>query len=249
MKINPDEFSYFLQHRKDNEIFSKFYMQYNPLVKRIAFSVVKNEFESEDISQLVFTKIYSMAETALPSSHYFSWLYTVTKNTAIDFIKNQKNTLNLDNLYTISDSQDFIGTTLDTISYNQIIEKLPPKEQEIVSLKLLSNLSFKEIGELLGLPTSTVSWLYYKSLKNLKFFLGDFFLLIIAFYLLALQRSPQLSSIKGNSALDVFQQSFAIRYLLLIATTLLLACLIYSIYIFYRDHKKFSQQSSKEKRS
>lgn len=249
MKINPDEFSYFLQHRKDNEIFSKFYMQYNPLVKRITFSVVKNEFESEDISQLVFTKIYSMAENALPSSHYFSWLYTVTKNTAIDFIKNQKNTLNLDNLYTISDSQDFIGTTLDTISYNQIIEKLPPKEQEIVSLKLLSNLSFKEIGELLGLPTSTVSWLYYKSLKNLKFFLGDFFLLIIAFYLLALQRSPQLSSIKGNSALDVFQQSFAIRYLLLIATTLLLACLIYSIYIFYRDHKKLSQQSSKEKRS
>lgn len=42
------------------------------------------------------------------------------------------------------------------------------KVNEIVSLKILSNLTFAEIGKLLGESTNTVKWRYYKAIYALK---------------------------------------------------------------------------------
>ena len=50
-----------------------------------------------------------------------------------------------------------------------------------MSLKILSNLSFEEIGKLLDLPTGTVKWRYYKSIHTLKILLSNLGMFIITF--------------------------------------------------------------------
>ena len=56
---------------------------------------------------------------------------------------------------------------------------LNPKEQEIVTLKILSNFTFKEIGTLLGESANTIKWRYYKSIYSLRIMLSNLSIFII----------------------------------------------------------------------
>lgn len=66
------------------------YINYNILVRNIAFSILKNKDDSEEIMQEVFIKIHNIAKEKLPETGEINWLYVVTKNITIDFIKKKK---------------------------------------------------------------------------------------------------------------------------------------------------------------
>ena len=72
---------------------------------------------------------------------------------------------------------------IDRENYNQLINKLDSKEKEIVSLKVISNFSFKQISELLGEPIGTVKWRYYKSIYALRIMLSNLGMFIVTFIL------------------------------------------------------------------
>ena len=42
----------------------------------------------------------------------------------------------------------------------------------LISLKIISNLSFEQISQLLGEKTGTIKWRYYKAIYNLKLILS-----------------------------------------------------------------------------
>ena len=230
---------------KDEIKFNLFYDKYHSLIKKAAFSVVKNESESEDIMQMVFIKIYHMPNHLLPKENELNWLYKVTKNVAIDYIKKNKKTVNIDDIYTISDSQDPILASIDKISYNQIISHLTKRDQEIVSLKILSDLSFKQIGILLNLPTSTVSWLYYKSIKTLKMLLSNFLIALITFgiYIIRKNNIPKSSSIllPTNEVTNTIETAFHVKNyiffnnLLFIVSIIFFLITLYFLFIFIKN--------------
>ena len=93
----------------------------------------------------------------------------------------QKINVNLEDIYSIKDENNEIYKFISQDSYNRLINSLNPKEQEVVSLKLLSNLTFKEIGSLLGESTNTVKWRYYKAIHTLKITLSNLSMFIITF--------------------------------------------------------------------
>ena len=70
-KINEKELKeIFIQIKKNNKsIFEKFYSKYNKLVYGIAYSILKNATDSEDIVQTVFTKIYELEKEKLPTKN------------------------------------------------------------------------------------------------------------------------------------------------------------------------------------
>ena len=69
------------------------YKKYKELVINIAFSIVKNRDLSEEIAQMVFMKIIKMDKSKLPTSNESSWIYTVTKNETIEYLRKQHYTV------------------------------------------------------------------------------------------------------------------------------------------------------------
>ena len=57
----------------DTSQFELLYKNYKSLVYKIAFSILKNKEASEDVTQTVFTKIYSLKKEKLPSSKEATW--------------------------------------------------------------------------------------------------------------------------------------------------------------------------------
>lgn len=155
------------------------YTKYNNLVYKIAFSILKNKEDAEDVTQTVFIKIHKLDEEKLPSNKELSWLYTVTKNEAITLIRKRNNDIDLDSIYEIEDKNNEVENIIDKEQFNKIIGKLKNQEKEIVNLKILAGLSFEEISKLVNEPISTVKWRYYKSMSTLKMALGNLAMFII----------------------------------------------------------------------
>ena len=183
IKMNKKELkSIFVNIKEENEKgLEELYSKYHKMVYGIAFSIVKNKEDAEDIMQIVFTKIQELDKTKLPSDKEMTWLYTLTKNEALNYLKKKKGEFSLDTIYEIENKNNEIDEKIDHIEFNRLISKLNKKEQEIISLKIVSNFSFQEISELLNEPVGTVKWRYYKSLRSIKRMLGSFAMFVITF--------------------------------------------------------------------
>lgn len=178
----------------DEEEFNKLYEKYKPLVYGVSFSILKNKEDSEEIVQTIFTKIYKLEKEKLPKENEATWLYSFSKNASLNFLRNKKEELNIDDIYYIAHESEELNEIIQKDTFNKIISNLNKKEQEIVSLKILSNLSFKEISQILNMPIGTVQWKYYKSLHTLKILLSSLSMYIITIIVFIAQRNNNKTS-------------------------------------------------------
>ena len=70
--INKKEITSIFEKMKEQKEagFNDLYNKYKQLVKKIAFSILKDEEASKDISQIVFTKIYKLPKEKLPIEEF-----------------------------------------------------------------------------------------------------------------------------------------------------------------------------------
>ncbi len=185
-KIDKEELHIIFKNIKDNNTqeLNNLFNKYRKLIYGIAFSILKNKIDSEEIVQIVFMKIITLEKSKLPTTSEASWLYTLTKNETLNYIRKKKQEVSIETLYYISDDNDELSKIVDEDKYNRIISKLNEKEKEIVSLKIISNFSFKQISQILNIPMGTVQWRYYKAINTLKILISNLSMFIITTILL-----------------------------------------------------------------
>lgn len=178
--------------------FNELYELYYKLIYNIAFSMIKNKDNCEDVVQTVFEKIYKMPKNNLPDNYEASWLYTVTKNEVLQYIKKQKNEVDLNSIYEIQKDDEEIDLIIDADYYNRLMKKLNQKEKEIVSLKVVCDLTFSQISKALNMPIGTVQWYYYKSINVLKVSLSTLSAILVTF-IIGLTQIKRNVKISDNS--------------------------------------------------
>lgn len=165
--------------KKENK-FELLYEKYYKLVYQIAFSILRNKENSEDVVQKVFLKIWKLDKDKLPTCNEASWLYSLSKNEALNYLRSKKDEIDIEDVYYLSEEDEELNDLIDKDTYNRTISRLNREEQEIISLRILSSLSFREISQILNIPIGTVQWKYYKSMNNLKMFITNLGMFIIS---------------------------------------------------------------------
>ena len=186
----------------DKEALKEIYNKCNKIVYGIAFSILKNRDNSEDIVQIVFMKIMNMSKDLLPIKNEMSWIYSLTKNETLNYIRKQKDLVNIEEAYFLLEEDKEIEKIIEKDSYNNLIKKLPEKDREIISLKILSNMSFREISNLLNMPIGTVQWRYYTSLYSLKLMIGNISMFILTISIFILHRKFEKNKFETNKVAD-----------------------------------------------
>ena len=158
------------------------YKNYHDIVYGIAFSILKNKDNSEDVTQNVFTKLLKLDSNHFPTQGEASWLYTVTKNEVFQFLRKQKTIVDIDDLYSLESESNEIDDIVDMTSYYKLLENLKPIDREIISLRILSDFTFDKIAQMLNMPIGTVEWRYYKSLHCIKLSLSNLAAFIVVFF-------------------------------------------------------------------
>lgn len=141
-KINEKEIKQIFLEIKANkqEGYEKLYSKYNKLVYSIAFSILKNQTDPEDIVQIVFSKIYELPINMLPTKNEASWIYSLTKNTSISFLRKKRNYLNIEDIYELENKNSEIEEIIEKDLYKRLLKKLNNNEKEIISLKIIARI-------------------------------------------------------------------------------------------------------------
>jgi RNA polymerase sigma-70 factor (ECF subfamily) len=131
--------------------------EFNKPLKSFIKRRIDNDQDVEDILQIVFLKILNNINNLRESNKIHSWIYTIARNTIIDFYRSQHEDLHIECL-----SEDiYTETQEETIVNNEIaeclikmIQHLPEKYKQALNLIELENLTQKELASRLGLSAS-----------------------------------------------------------------------------------------------
>lgn len=148
--------------RRDSLAFRTLYQRYSTKVYAKCISMLKNETLAKDATQEIFTKIFLKLSTFGERAKFSTWLYSITYNYCIDFIRKQKKNMEMfseefENLPEIPEEEDDAELlNMEVGRLKIILEEIPPGDKAILLMKYQDDLSIKEISATLGKTESAV---------------------------------------------------------------------------------------------
>ena len=130
----------------------EFVRKYAELVYRVAYTMLKNKENADDIFQEVFMKLCTENVTFINEEHQKAWIIRVTKNKCLDFFKKAENKRNteLDENLHAEDTSKENSYVLDEVM------KLPDKYRIVIYLFYFEGYKISEISKMLELNESTI---------------------------------------------------------------------------------------------
>jgi RNA polymerase sigma-70 factor (ECF subfamily) len=147
-----------LQKKVEEQILDSYEALY-----RLAFTYVHQEQDALDIVQESVYRAMKHASSVREEQYIETWLWRITMNTAIDFIRKNRRELVQEEFPEagVEDQyQDF-----DTL---EALEVLSEKERAVVVLRFFEDRQIREVAEILQENTNTVKTILYRSLRKLK---------------------------------------------------------------------------------
>lgn len=161
------------------------YEAYIGYIYRIVYEVLQSRENAEDVTSEFFIRLWDKAEQFKPGGGHKGYLATMARNMAIDFLRKHRReelTALLQDIdagpeeeekskgryYGNSEENEVEDSVIQDMSIQQALDTLKPAERQIVSLKVLGEMTFKEIAHCMGIPMGTVTWKYQNSIKKLR---------------------------------------------------------------------------------
>lgn len=158
--------------------FNQLYKEYYDLVHRNVYNIVKNTDVADDITSETFVKAFMNIEKYVNNISFSMWLKTIANNNSIDFIRNsvkRKNDVYVDDSeLTEIPYSDYSNPEKNLIAkevsekIESELNKLENRGGEALRLRLVDELSYKEIAEKLDLNIGTIKHYIFKCKKKLK---------------------------------------------------------------------------------
>lgn len=166
---------------KEPQGFEMLYNNYFRFMFGIAYSILKNENDCCDVIQNVMLRLYALDEALFPMDHEFKWLQTVVKNEALMYLRREKVSSPLEDAFELPVQDKAIEDFVDMQSFYSMTASLNEKQRTVVTMKILGDMTHKEISNVLSLPTGTVQWIYATSIKKLRHTLTALTCLVLGF--------------------------------------------------------------------
>lgn len=149
---------------KQEEIFKIIVNDFQDKIYRLCWIYVQNDSECDDLLQEIYIKIWRNLKNLKNQSARGTWIYRVTANTCIDFLRKKKkhNTTHFENVdyERITDSVNDIEEKIIESEKLQVlqscIQKLTEIEKIIIAL-YLEEVKYSEIAEIIGISERNVS--------------------------------------------------------------------------------------------
>lgn len=154
--------------------FEEIYDRYFKDVYRFALSMTKDQHLAEDITSETFLKALDSIAGFQGNCDIRVWLCQITKNTYYSWLRKNNKLVPVEFL---PESLDFstdhaevsspverqVVRAMDSITIQRILHTLTETQREVFSLRIYSELSFKEIGTLFGRSENWACVTYHRA--------------------------------------------------------------------------------------
>ena len=163
----------------DVEAFNELVNRHHTKIYGLAYRMLGNAEDAEDATQETFLEAYKSIKTFRFQSQFGTWLYRVGMNTCNQYIRKAKSRNRMLNAYTeetaaqgMTEEREIPERMAIKTEQRKVIQaaidRLPPKQREVVTLYYMQHLKYKEIAEVLNCSLGTVASRLNKAMQNLK---------------------------------------------------------------------------------
>src|SRR5579859_221114 len=179
----PDDVLLQQAHLGDHNAFEMLVNRYSASLLRLIAHLVRDEHLAHDVLQHVFLQLYRSLPTLRAGGTLKAWLCQVAHHRCIDELR-RKRPIFFSEIAPILEGDEYspIATLLDPerLPEEQVelqelrqhlleaIEALPPRFRAVVLLRYATQLSFREIGQVLSIPEATAKTYFNRARKPLR---------------------------------------------------------------------------------
>ena len=177
----------------DQRAFRILFDRYNRRAYAVAFGVVKNPQDAMDVVQDGFVKVHRHIGKFHGSSSFYTWLYRIIMNLAIDHVRRRKNAKGVEYDDRVGREADEIagdGTLLPRIldanpsktvirrellsKIQEALDGLPEYHRAVIVLREVEGLSYEEMSQVLDVPKGTIMSRLFHARKKMQAALSDY---------------------------------------------------------------------------
>ncbi len=172
--------------RGDRQAFSILYERYNTAILSYLYRMLGNVEDVESIGQDVFLRAFRFAPTYRYPAKFSTWLFTITRNLAINQMRKRKRKLvrtvtelNLESPDSAGDPYQVASAATDEAEKKEEIARvlvalddLSPSQKEVIMMGVFQDLSYAEMEEVTGTKAVTLRSRMFHGLRKLAIVLG-----------------------------------------------------------------------------
>ncbi len=178
-----NDYQLVLKAREGNQkAYADLMQRYKDSIYFMSLKMVNNREDAMDITVETFAKAFEKLDKYQPDYAFSTWLFRVATNNCIDFLRKKKlNTVSINQMNDEEDERplqikaDTLNPEESSIKKQQseelkvLIESLPPRYRNLLTLRYFDELSYEEIAQQLDLPLGTVKAQLFRA----KYLLGN----------------------------------------------------------------------------
>jgi len=161
--VSDEDLMHRVQQRRDEEAFNILFARYRGPITSYVYRLVGNRAEAESLAQEAFLRVLDKSGLYDYPKRFSTWFYTIARNLATDFLK-KKRAVVPDDFQGLSES--CLGPAESVaerqVAWQEELERLgralldlPIPYREVVVLRALQGLSYREIAAIVNCPEST----------------------------------------------------------------------------------------------
>jgi RNA polymerase sigma-70 factor (ECF subfamily) len=177
----------------DQRAFRLLFERYHRRAFAVAFGVVKNKEDALDVVQDGFVKVHRHIDKFHGNSSFYTWLYRIVMNLAIDHVRRRKNAKGLEYDDSVRREADDVAgdgallpRVLDanpgkTVARRELLgriqaalDELPEYHRAVILLREIEGLSYEEMAQTLGVPKGTIMSRLFHARKKMQASLRDY---------------------------------------------------------------------------
>jgi RNA polymerase sigma-70 factor (ECF subfamily) len=142
--------------------------------RRVFYTVkgmVRDSEEAKEITQETFIRIFKNLRKLRKKEHFRIWLFRIALNLARDHLRGKKQQIELENWMEVdgraSPETDCIHGDLRG-KVKEAVHHLPPRQREVVILRIFRELDFSEIARIMETKPETARAHFHFAIKKLR---------------------------------------------------------------------------------
>lgn len=158
----------------DQHAFQAIYQQYGKAVYSLAYRVLQNAHQAEEVTQDTFIKVWQgKAIWDSEKGSLKNWLLTIAHFTAIDLLRRERRQPNvhpdsIEDVEEVSHISRAESGWEEGVLLQILIKQIPPEQAAILDLAFFRGMTHAEIAEETGIPLGTVKTRVRSGLQRLR---------------------------------------------------------------------------------
>lgn len=147
-------------------------------VYRVAFGILRDEDSAADVAQETFLKAMRGLKGFRGDASFKTWLLTIAANEARGVLRRsgRRKELALETVGPVPSMEASVDETMevaeDVSRVMEALPDLPEKQRQAVTLRIFEELSFREIGAVIGSSEGAARVNYHHGIRRLREMLG-----------------------------------------------------------------------------